>query len=404
MDGLLSQEEINALFNTTDDDTETASSADYSSLLSLEESDAIGEISNISMGTSATTLSTLVNQKVDISTPKVTVTTWDRLVESYDKPCIFIQIRYKEGLDGSNILILKERDVKIIADLMMGGDGSNDGGEVSELHLSAIGEAMNQMMGSASTSISSMLETKVDISPPDASVIDVNTVEDAGKIAPFLAHEFVKVAFRMEIGTLVDSELMQLYPVEFAKDLYQKFTKGEQGTAVPEPAPKPEPAPQPATSMQQAASQGMQAAPRGTQAVPQGMPMMPQGYPQGMQAVPQGTLMMPQGYPPQMYMPPTQDINVAPAQFQPFMQMQSPLLQQENINLLLDVPLEVTVELGRTSKSIREILDFAPGTVVELNRLAGEPIDVLVNGKYVAKGEVVVIAEAFGIRITDVVK
>lgn len=399
MDGLLSQEEINALFNTTDDDTETASSADYSSLLSLEESDAIGEISNISMGTSATTLSTLVNQKVDISTPKVTVTTWDRLVESYDKPCIFIQIRYKEGLDGSNILILKERDVKIIADLMMGGDGSNEEGEVSELHLSAIGEAMNQMMGSASTSISSMLETKVDISPPDASVIDVNTVEDAGKIASFLSHEFVKVAFRMEIGTLVDSELMQLYPVEFAKDLYQKFTKGGQETAAPEPAPqpKPEPVPQPAPSMQQT--------------VPQGMPMMQQGYPQGMQAapqgmqaVPQGMPMMPQGYPPQMYMPPTQDINVAPAQFQPFMQMQSPLLQQENINLLLDVPLEVTVELGRTSKSIREILDFAPGTVVELNRLAGEPIDVLVNGKYVAKGEVVVIAEAFGIRITDVVK
>lgn len=399
MDGLLSQEEINALFNTTDDDTETASSADYSSLLSLEESDAIGEISNISMGTSATTLSTLVNQKVDISTPKVTITTWDRLVESYDKPCIFIQIRYKEGLDGSNILILKERDVKIIADLMMGGDGSNLEGDVTELHLSAIGEAMNQMMGSASTSISSMLETKVDISPPDASVIDVNTVEDAGKIASFLAHEFVKVAFRMEIGTLVDSELMQLYPVEFAKDLYHKFTKGGPEAAVPEPAPqpKPEPAPQAAPSMQQAVPQGMQT-------VPQGMPMMPQGYPQGMQAVPQGMPMMPQGYPPQMYMPPTQDINVAPAQFQPFMQMQSPLLQQENINLLLDVPLEVTVELGRTSKSIREILDFAPGTVVELNRLAGEPIDVLVNGKYVAKGEVVVIAEAFGIRITDVVK
>ena len=136
--------------------------------------------------------------------------------------------------------------------------------------------------------------------------------------------------------------------------------------------------------------------------MPMGMPPgMPMGYPQGMpMGMPQGM----QGYPQQMYMPPTQDINVSPAQFQPFMQMQSPLLQQENINLLLDVPLEVTVELGRTSKSIREILDFAPGTVVELNRLAGEPIDVLVNGKYVAKGEVVVIAEAFGIRITDVVK
>lgn len=408
MDGLLSQEEINALFNTPDDDAEASSSEDYSSLLSLEESDAIGEISNISMGTSATTLSTLVNQKVDISTPKVTITTWGRLVESYDKPCIFIQIRYKEGLDGSNILILKERDVKIIADLMMGGDGTNTEGEVTELHLSAIGEAMNQMMGSASTSISTMLETKVDISPPDANIIDVNMVEDPSKIASFLRHEFVKVAFRMEIGNLVDSELMQLYPVEFARNLYEKFTGGGSvSTAEPVPQPQPEPMPQ-----QQAAAQ-MQ---------PQGMPQMmqqsmPMGYPQGMQqgmpmgmqqgmpmGYPQGMPMGMQGYPQQMYMPPTQDINVSPAQFQPFMQMQSPLLQQENINLLLDVPLEVTVELGRTSKSIREILDFAPGTVVELNRLAGEPIDVLVNGKYVAKGEVVVIAEAFGIRITDVVK
>lgn len=211
MDGLLSQEEINALFNTPDDDPAPVSSA-ASDLLSPEEADAIGEISNISMGTSATTLSALVNQKVDISTPKVTVTTWTDLVDNYDKPCIFIQIQYKEGLDGNNILILKDKDVKIIADLMMGGDGSNTDGEISELHLSAIGEAMNQMMGSSSTSLSSMLETRVDISPPDASIIDINTVEDAGQIADFLKHDFVKVSFRMEIGNLVDSELMQLYP------------------------------------------------------------------------------------------------------------------------------------------------------------------------------------------------
>ncbi|MGN0506773.1 MAG: flagellar motor switch phosphatase FliY [Lachnospiraceae bacterium] len=392
MDGLLSQEEINALFNTTDDDVEAGTST-ASDLLSPEEADAIGEISNISMGTSATTLSALVSQKVDISTPKVSVTTWDHLVDKYDKPCIFIQIRYKEGLDGNNILILKEKDVKVITDLMMGGDGSNTEGEITELHLSAIGEAMNQMMGSASTSISSMLETKVDISPPDANVIDVNTVEDAGKIAPFLQHEFVKVSFRMEIGNLVDSELMQLYPIDFAKNLYRKFTGGG------EPEPEPQPAPQPTPPPVQPTPQPMQQQGMPQQGMPQ-MQMPPQGMPQ---MAPQGMPMM-QGYPSPQYMPPVQDVNVAPAQFQPFMQMQSPLLKQENIDLLLDVPLEVTVELGRTSKSIREILDFAPGTVVELNRLAGEPIDVLVNGKYVAKGEVVVIAEAFGIRITDVIK
>ena len=378
MDGLLSQEEINALFSTPEDDVETTS---HSNLLSPEEKDAIGEISNISMGTSATTLSELVNkQKVDISTPKVSVITWEELVNSYDKPCIFIQIYYKEGLDGNNILILKEKDVKIIADLMMGGDGTNIDGELSELHLSAISEAMNQMMGSSSTSLSSMLETKVDISPPDASRVDLNTA-NAGTIAPFLQGEFVKVAFRMQVGNLVDSELMQLYPVEFAQNLYRKFVNSAEeqvAAATPAPAPAPAPTPAPTPTPQPMMQQPMMQQPMMQQ------PMMQQPMP--------------------MMQPMVQDINVAQAQFQPFMAMQSPLLQQENIDLLLDVPLEVTVELGKTSKSIKEILDFAPGTVVELNRLAGEPIDVLVNGKYVAKGEVVVIGEAFGIRITDVIK
>ena len=376
MDGLLSQEEINALFSTTpDDDVEETS---HSDLLSPEEKDAIGEISNISMGTSATTLSELVNkQKVDISTPKVSVITWTELVNSYDRPCIFIQIYYKEGLDGNNILILKEKDVKIIADLMMGGDGTNTEGELSELHLSAISEAMNQMMGSSSTSLSSMLETKVDISPPDASRVDLNTA-NAGNIAPFLQGEFVKVSFRMQIGNLVDSELMQLYPIEFAQNLYRKFVNStEEQVAAATPAPAPQPAPAPAPAPQPAPAPVPQAVPV------QQMPMMQQ---------------------PVMMQPMVQDVNVAQAQFQPFVSMQSPLLQTENIDLLLDVPLEVTVELGKTSKSIKEILDFAPGTVVELNRLAGEPIDVLVNGKYVAKGEVVVMGEAFGIRITDVIK
>lgn len=378
MDGLLSQEEINALFSSNmDDDVETTS---HSDLLSPEEKDAIGEISNISMGTSATTLSELVNkQKVDISTPKVSVITWNELVNSYDRPCIFIQIYYKEGLDGNNILILKEKDVKIIADLMMGGDGTNTEGELSELHLSAISEAMNQMMGSSSTSLSSMLETKVDISPPDASRVDLNTA-NAANIAPFLQGEFVKVSFRMQIGTLVDSELMQLYPIEFAQNLYRKFVNStEEQVAAAAPAPKPTPAPEPVPTPAPAPV---------PQPVPQPVPVQP----------------MPMMQQPVMMQPMVQDVNVAQAQFQPFVSMQSPLLQQENIDLLLDVPLEVTVELGKTSKSIKEILDFAPGTVVELNRLAGEPIDVLVNGKYVAKGEVVVIGEAFGIRITDVIK
>lgn len=397
MDGMLSQEEINALFGGMGMEDEQAS-GNKDDLLTPEEKDAIGEISNISLGSSATTLFALVNQRVNISTPKVSVCEWKELSNQYPRPCVFIEISYREGLDGKNILILQEKDVKIIADLMMGGDGSNTEGELSELHLSAISEAMNQMMGASSTSLSTMFEMKIDISPPSASLIDLNDVVEAKDIGAFLNHEFVKVSFRMEIGNLIDSELMQLYPIEFAKSLYKKFINGDTDNSAPAPAaPQPAPAqtaaPQPAPVPQQAA------------APMQDSNTMAMGQMQGMM---QPQMMQPQMMQPQMMMPyampPVQDVNISPAQFQAFQPVQSPLLQTENIDLLLDVPLEVTVELGRTSKSIKEILDFAPGTVVELNRLAGEPIDVLVNGKYVAKGEVVVMEEAFGIKITEVIK
>jgi flagellar motor switch protein FliN/FliY len=272
---------------------------------------------------------------------------------------------------------------------MMGGDGSAAEGELNDLHLSAISEAMNQMMGASSTSLSQMFEMKIDISPPSASLVDLNDVVSGGDMDLFLRDEFVKVAFRMEIGNLIDSELIQMYPIDFARSLYRKFINDEAAASAPAPAaPAPAPvvqqAPQPAPVPQQAA------------APMQDMNMMAMGQMQGM--------MQPQMMAMPYAMPPVQDVNIAPAQFQAFQPVQSPLLQTENIDLLLDVPLEVTVELGRTSKSIKEILDFAPGTIVELNRLAGEPIDVLVNGKYVAKGEVVVIDEAFGIRVTEVIK
>ncbi len=393
MDGMLSQEEINALFSGMDMDEEpatgTSGTGSSQDLLTPEEKDAIGEISNISLGSSATTLFALVNQRVNISTPTVSICKWDELSNQYERPCVFIQISYKEGLDGKNILILQERDVKIIADLMMGGDGSNTEGELNDLHLSAISEAMNQMMGASSTSLSQMFEMKIDISPPSASLVDLSDVVSGGDMDLFLKDEFVKVSFRMEIGDLIDSELIQMYPLDFAKSLYNKFITGDEAAAsapapaAPQPAPEVKPAPQPAPVPQQAA------------APTQDMNMMAMGQMQGMM---QPQMVMPYA------MPPVQDVNIAPAQFQAFQPVQSPLLQTENIDLLLDVPLEVTVELGRTSKSIKEILDFAPGTIVELNRLAGEPIDVLVNGKYVAKGEVVVIEEAFGIRVTEVIK
>ena len=437
MDGMLSQDEINALLSgmgsggddaestgtATVTDTPDNNSAEDSFTLTESEKDAVGEISNISMGTAATTLSSLLSQKVNITTPKVGVATWDDLSREYDRPCVMMQISYKEGLAGNNVLILKENDVKIITDLMMGGTGTANPDEpLSELHLSAIGEAMNQMMGSAATSMSSMFNRKIDISPPVANLVETYNELDEGMPA-FLNKPFVKVAFKMQIGDLIDSEIMQLYPKEFAQELLNMFTPSSDDSSNSQPQPEPQPASQapvqqpapqaqpvqqpapqaqsvqqPDMNMQQAGMMG-QAVPQQGMAMQQGMPMqgMPYGYGMPMQG------MMGQPMPMQGYAQP-QDVNVAPAAFQPFATDVNPISQKENIELIKDVPLEVTVELGRTTKSIKDILEFAPGTIVELNKIAGESVDVLVNGKYVAKGEVVVIEESFGVRITEIIK
>ncbi len=390
MDGVLSQEEISALLND-DSSMDAVTDAEGLEQLTPEEIDAIGEISNISMGTAATTLFSLVNRKVDISTPVVTFATWDDIVEAYERPCVFIRIAYTVGLDGSNLLVLKEHDVKIITDLMMGGDGTNLDGELGELHLSAISEAMNQMMGSAATSLSSMLNKMIDISPPSADLVDLKDTLNGEEIDEFLASRFVKISFKMEIGDLVNSEIMQLYPFSFAKEMCSGVASNMEAdnSAAQEAAPAPQPAPAPAPAPQPMPQQAMP-----QQAMPQ-QPMM------GMPMMGQPMMGMPMGDMSQMYA--QQPVNVQPAQFQAFSGDFNPITQQENIGLIMDVPLDVTVELGRTSKSIHDILEFAPGTIIELNKIAGEPIDVLVNGKYVAKGEVVVLEESFGVRITEII-
>lgn len=404
MDGMLSQEEINALLGSMSDDdnsqsadeTETvtdvpeaaepvAASVSSDDKLSPEEADALGEVANISMGTAATTLSVLVNNRVDITTPTVSYTTLEDIAKDSSTPCVFIYISYKAGLEGKNILVLKERDVKVITDLMMGGDGTNTEGELTDLHLSAICEAMNQMMGSASTSMSSMINDVVDISPPTATRVDF-AGEVSDELQELAGQTFALVSFRMVIGDLVDSQIMQLYPLEFARTIYQRFLGSPamedkvaedmaQSQSVAQPAPQQvaQPQPQPAPTVQQPVMNN-------------GMAMAPAQQP--------------------MYATmPAPDVNIQPAQFQSFSQVPDLSgIAPENIDLIMDVPLEVTVELGRTSKSIKEILDFSPGTIIELDKLAGEPVDVLVNGKFVAKGEVVVIEESFGIRVTEIIK
>ena len=470
MDGMLSQDEINALLQGMDlsdtadsgaspetpQDSSSAENTDNAYVkdvaptvgdeeeLTDVEKDAIGEVANISMGSSATTLYSLVNRKVNITTPVVTLATWKTLLDSYEKPCVFIQIKYTKGLDGTNILVLKEHDVKVITDLMMGGDGTNTEGELGELHLSAISEAMNQMMGAAATSLSTLLQTVIDISPPESSLFDLTEVKDGKEISPFLGGTFVKISFRMQIDDLVDSTIMQLYPIDFARKLVETFINTQMANIDEVTEKKPEQPendttaqiPAPGTDnqtqmnntnlngMNQMGNMGMndmnqmnnmgmngmnQMGSMGMNGMNQmgnmGMNGMNQMGNMGMNGMNQmGNMGMNSMNQMGMMGMPGQNVNVQPAQFQSFSNDNMGTTRQENIGLIKDVPLEVTVELGRTTKSISDILDFSPGTIIELDRIAGEPIDVLVNGKFVAKGEVVVIEESFGVRITEIIK
>ncbi len=392
MDGILSQEEISALLNDTGSENATQNTS-----LTDNEKDAIGEIANISMGTAATTLFSLVNRKVEISTPVVSLATWDDIVEAYERPCVFIRIAYTVGLDGNNLLILKENDVKIITDLMMGGDGTNTDGELGELHLSAICEAMNQMMGSAATSLSSMLNKTIDISPPHADLIDLQENVDEGTIDEFLKNPFVKISFKMEIGDLVNSTIMQLYPISFAKEMCESMTQNmEQDAAANATSGNTTAEGKTGTTADTAACSTADNAESGDDGSGNARSAN-DGRPDAGTADDGSTNDEPanDGVSRSMYSRHSSS----------HLWGNRPLHSRpENIDLIMDVPLEVTVELGRTSKSIKEILDFAPGTIIELNKIAGEPIDVLVNGKYVAKGEVVIIEESFGVRITEIIK
>lgn len=379
---MLSQEEIDALLSSGDDDG-GGSNED----LTAEEIDALGEVGNISMGTAATTLFTLLGQKVTITTPQVSVISYEELIGSYQDPCVIINVRYKEGIEGVNILILHEDDVKIITDLMMGGDGTNVSDELTDLHLSAIGEAMNQMIGSSSTSLSEMLGEKVDISPPEPqfnSLKDLN-FEDVGINS---SSNVVRIAFRMTVGDLIDSQINQVMPIDVARQLVENLlNQGKEPEVEPTPAP-PEPQVEQQTQqpVQQPIEQPVQQAP------PQQQAPVYQQPPQQYQQVP---------YQQPQYQQP--NVNAQPVQFESFDANQGISGYNNNINIIKDVPLEITVELGRTRKRISEILDFAPGSVIELDKLVGEALDILANGKKIANGEVVVVDENYGIKITDII-
>ena len=338
-DGFLSQEEIDALLKGGGD---SATPEPVAAELSEMEQDALGEIGNISMGSAATTLSVLLGRRVSITTPKVEVITFENIKNNYPLPYLIIEVGYTQGIKGNNILAIREQDSLIIADLMMGGDGTNPSVELNELSMSAVGEAMNQMMCSVATSMSTMFNKMVDISPPVVNLIYLSNTNNLENLATAYGDLLVKIAFRMEVEGLIDSEIMQILPVDISKEMVDSLMNSAQDSTPPPP--------------QDLAPQVQQAPPvQAPQAVQYAQqPQMQQAQPVMMQQPVQ-----------QQYMqnPNVVNVPVQPVQFAPL----TPLGvtgNEGNIGLIMDVPLQVTVELGRTKKLIRDILELSTGSVI----------------------------------------
>lgn len=362
--GFLSQEEINSLLNGELENNDINDNSNET--LTENEKDMLGEIGNISMGSASTALYQIINQKVNITTPVVTLTTLKEIKESFETPTVILDVEYTTGIIGRNILIIHVDDASVIANLMMGGDGKVTNHDLSELEISAVSEAMNQMIGSAATSMATMFARKVDISPPISKLWKDKEELLSDKISE--DETIVKVSFRMTIGDLVDSHIMQILPVSTAKEIGAIMTGtedtsntinnalGEEIAAKTIEESTPQPASQPVQQVVQ----------------------------QPVQQVAQ------------------QPVEVHNASFEP---LQSGVTAQapKNIDLILDVPLNVSVVLGRTKKSIKDILSLGTGSLIELEKLAEEPVEVLVNGKQIAYGEVVVVDENFGVRLTSIV-
>ncbi len=433
------------------------------------EKDAIGEIMNITMGSAATAVSNLLSAKVWITTPTVTVMSAKDLSFPELEPSIMVRIKYIQGVSGQNVLVLKQNDVQLILDQLMGLPLEvTDDFKFDEMNISAVCEVMNQMMGAAATALSEIIDTTVDISTPEA------IVEDSQKlISDFYDvngnENVVSIKFNLTIDGVINSEFISVLTIDLAKEMAEKMMAGysaaadEAATAstpaadtptepasggatlsqaeiesrlnggtggAAAPAPQPTPTPQPMPQMPQ---QPMQAAPQQTapqqtaqqQAMPNGMPQQPMqgmqpniqgmyGYDPNMQQygmygqMPQGQP-MPNMYPQQPYgYPPQQpQMNIQPVQLQNFATYNNTSLnkeQNDNLKLLMGVPLNVSVEIGSTTKKVKEILEFTQGTIIELERQAGAPVDIVVNGNLIARGDVVVIDDNFAVRITEIIR
>lgn len=373
----LSQEEINALLaGEAVTEPEENKTEEAEEVITDSDKDLLGEIGNISMGSASTALYQLINQKVNITTPVVSLTTLREIKEGFATPNIVLDIQYIAGIIGRNILIIKIEDGLVISNLMMGGDGNiQEAHELSEIEISAVSEAMNQMIGSAATSMATMFGRKVDISPPTSKVL--TNEEEAISDSISEDEHIVKVSFRLTIGDIVDSNIMQIFPIKTAKNIVAIMTgqdKVEEEPKAKEEEPKPK-IEEPKINEQISNKEVVAEQQTYTSA-----PVM--------QPRPETTVQQP--------------VEVHQAAFETLVPQEN-VQSIRNIDLILDVPLDISVVLGRTKKSIQDILNLGTGSLIELDKLAEEPVEILVNGKQIALGEVVVVDENFGVRITNIV-
>ncbi len=352
----LSQDEINALIQAASVSSSNANAnKDDVPMLSDMEMDAIGELGNISMGSAATAISTLLGKRVEITTPSVAEAKLTDVKKEFKGKKVIVRVDYTKGLNGTNAFILEPHVVAVISDIMMGGSGENVSDDLDDIKLSAVGEAMNQMMGSAATALSEIIKKQVDISPPQ--VEEINFDDESVDFPPvYDGEEVVEVRFKMKVGELVEGDMMQLMSPSFAKQ-FASFL---------------------------------------TQTLPSEMGKVEEKHESSDNAQTEHT----------EYAPHTSSQKKAPSQ--PVKKVEFQELEEEphvsvsKLEALLDIPLDISVELGRTSMTLKQVLDLGSGSLIELDKLTGEPVDILVNGKVIAEGEVVVIGENFGIRITKI--
>lgn len=333
----LSQEEIDALLGENNEKCESGKETSQQLLLSPEEQDVLGEIGNINAGSATTALSELLTQKVLIDTPHLKITTLGEIQKNFNAPYLQVEVEYISGLEGNNVFILKAEDAAVIANLMMGGDGTNYPAEMDEITLSAVSEAMNQMIGFSATSMSQIFQRTIEISPPKITLVNLEN-DRAPLNRDIFSEDIAVISFNLKIGELLQSEMMLIMNIQVAKLQVEYLMAG-------------------------AANKTLTASEKSNNAAVSGLQ--------------------------------TQQQIIA--------EDNDTLINNNNLNLILDIPLKLSVLLGKTKRNIADILKLTQGSIVELERLENEPVDILVNDTLIARGEVVVVKEYFGVRITDII-